>query len=274
MAESIYTDRHFSFYRLMVFDKNTDEQKHYNPKHWHDLLEITVCLTGASMVFIGGKEYRNKPGGVFVIPPRVMHMVQGIEPVSEDTGYCLQIDLRCLYQILPELRNISLIPECSAETAQRMISMIRKLEESISNGRSNIECASIVISIVFLICEEQTGTALRHSDDENMMEILSYIRTHYSEELSVGKIASFFHLSCGHLNRLFRTKLKQSVHSYLMDVRIEAALHDINSDNLSLTDICMRNGFPNHKSFIAEFRKRFSISPSEYRKLIRSVTIG
>lgn len=263
-GHSMNKDEHF-FYRLTVFDEKTDVKKHFNPKHWHDLLEITVCITGASLVWIDGKEYENHPGGVYVISPRMMHMVQGKEPVCKDTGYCLQIDLKSLYPILPKLRNMSFLPACSQDTSKQLISLIRTIEKS---QTSDTEDIWTVLSIVKLLCEKQAGGSNHKAIDDHMMEILNYIKENYRQDLSNDQIAAHFHLSSGHLNRLFRTTLKQSVRSYLMDIRVDRAIWDMQMTNKSLTEICVENGFPNHKSFIAQFRKRFSVSPSEYRKAL------
>ena len=142
------------FYRLMVFNRTTDEKEHYNPKHWHDLLEITVCLTGASEVWIDGREFRNKPGGVFVISPRTMHMVHGIPPVSEDTGYCLQINLRLLYPVMPQLRDIVFLPECEEKTAVQIIRLIQDIERLCETDPASVDIPATVISLVVLLCEK------------------------------------------------------------------------------------------------------------------------
>ncbi len=41
---------------------------------------------------------------------------------------------------------------------------------------------------------------------------------------------------------------------------------------LTITEICIRTGFSDHKYMVARFKKRFDMTPSEFRKISNNDT--
>lgn len=97
-----------------------------------------------------------------------------------------------------------------------------------------------------------------------------YIRDHYAEyDISIGKVCQHLHISTGYFSSIFKKELKMTFVSYLLQIRLEAAKELLRSTELKAFEIAERIGFtdPNYFSFC--FRKKYGISPKEYKNSAR-----
>lgn len=93
-----------------------------------------------------------------------------------------------------------------------------------------------------------------------------YIRLHYHEsDLSISKVCSHLHISTGYFSSIFKKEAKTTFVHYLMHIRMEAAKEALRSTDMKTFEIAEAVGFsdPNYFSFC--FRKKFGMSPKEYR---------
>lgn len=67
------------------------------------------------------------------------------------------------------------------------------------------------------------------------------------------------------MNTLFKQIVGINFHEYLTRVRFQHALNDLAITNDNLTDIALRNGFADLKTFNARFRATLQRTPAEYR---------
>lgn len=93
-----------------------------------------------------------------------------------------------------------------------------------------------------------------------------YINEHYREhDISIAKVCKQLHISTGYFSNIFKKETKMTFVNYLMNVRMEAAQNMLRLTDLKAFEIADQVGFtdPNYFSFC--FRKRFGVSPKEYR---------
>ncbi|MED4953542.1 response regulator [Paenibacillus macerans] len=97
-------------------------------------------------------------------------------------------------------------------------------------------------------------------------EAKEYILANYGDhDLSIAKVCRHLHISAGYFSNIFKKETKTTFVSYLLGVRMEAAQRLLAATDLKAFEIAERVGFsdPNYFSFC--FRKKFGISPKEYR---------
>ncbi|MDR0270690.1 response regulator [Paenibacillus sp.] len=93
-----------------------------------------------------------------------------------------------------------------------------------------------------------------------------YIRLHYRDiDISINKVCKHLHISTGYFSSIFKKEVKMTFVNYLMHIRMEAAKEKLRLTDLKTFEIAEAIGFsdPNYFSFC--FRKKFGISPKEYR---------
>lgn len=96
--------------------------------------------------------------------------------------------------------------------------------------------------------------------------ILQYIRSNFAQEItnaSLGELASYHP---HYVNVLMKSYTGMTLHSYLLEVRLNEGLKYIVNTNESIEIIATKTGFKNPTHFSNAFKKRFGLSPSIYRK--------
>ncbi|WP_310551871.1 response regulator [Paenibacillus glufosinatiresistens] len=101
-------------------------------------------------------------------------------------------------------------------------------------------------------------------------EAKEFIKAHYSEsDMSVGRVCQHLHISTGYFSSIFKKETKTTFVAYLLHIRLEAAKELLRSTELKAFEIAERIGFsdPNYFSFC--FRKKYGLSPKEYKNEAR-----
>ncbi len=97
-------------------------------------------------------------------------------------------------------------------------------------------------------------------------QVLSYIRTHYTEPLTNQMIAEAFGFHSYYLNRIVKNECGQNMHNYLLQYRIKEAQNLLSTSAFSIQHISKIVGFGTPAQFSAAFKKNVGISPNEYRE--------
>ena len=94
-----------------------------------------------------------------------------------------------------------------------------------------------------------------------------YIKSHHTDmDFSVENVCSTVGYSRRQLDRLFKKHMGVTLYEYINAVLIsESAAKLVSSDN-TVIDVALDYHYQSHEGYTRSFAKRFSITPSEYRK--------
>ncbi|HBS88890.1 MAG: hypothetical protein A2W91_00885 [Bacteroidetes bacterium GWF2_38_335] len=101
---------------------------------------------------------------------------------------------------------------------------------------------------------------------ERVNNVLVFINKNLGEKLDLNILASVSNFSPFHFHRIVRAFINEPLGTYIIRLRVEMAAGLIENTDLSITDICFKVGYDSLSSFNKAFKKRFDISPSEYRE--------
>lgn len=119
--------------------------------------------------------------------------------------------------------------------------------------------------------KQSIATDRQSSYNKLVDEAKEYIMAHYGDhDISIAKVCQHLHISAGYFSNIFKKETKTTFVNYLMGVRMDVARDLLATTDLKAFEIAERVGFadPNYFSFC--FRKKFGISPKEYRIGARS----
>lgn len=121
-------------------------------------------------------------------------------------------------------------------------------------------------NIIEILSHNAGGIPITHYEKEGVFqEILSYMKNHLNDNLSVQNICKEVGISPATLNRLFRTYASMPYKNYLTNLRIEhAQLIMQNHPQSYIKDVAAYVGFKDQFYFSRVFRSITGISPTEY----------
>jgi AraC-like DNA-binding protein len=91
------------------------------------------------------------------------------------------------------------------------------------------------------------------------------------EPLSIADVAREVAISHFHFIRQFEALFGTTPHQLRIRARLDRAKQLLATDHCSVTDVCMEVGFSSLGSFSDLFRRRVGVSPSAYRRQIRTL---
>ena len=120
-----------------------------------------------------------------------------------------------------------------------------------------------VLQIIFLLIRMYPSREIVSSPDrEQLKEVLQEISVKSSENLSVADMAKF----CGW--RWFKKMTGDSFTSYVNDRRLAEAAEALRQTDDKILTISQDAGFMNLSNFNRQFKKRYGVTPREYREMI------
>ncbi len=95
-----------------------------------------------------------------------------------------------------------------------------------------------------------------------------YLNQNYDRPLKLAEVARAAFASPYHLCRVFGAYTGRTLHGYLSDLRIAAALGALRDGSPSLTGLALDLGYASHSHFSADFRKTLAMTPKAVRTLL------
>lgn len=126
------------------------------------------------------------------------------------------------------------------------------------------DCAAAIMGSVLQAKQKKT---IRHFD-VTANQIVAYIREHYQEDLSLDLLADRFHFSTSYISRLIRRCEGINFTEIVTETRLQKAKQLLEDPSLRTLDVGSMVGYHDTSYFIQSFRKRFGVTPNEYRGLM------
>ena len=127
---------------------------------------------------------------------------------------------------------------------------------------------SMLKHIIIKIARYVSSDKRTHSKIE---PILEYIRTSYNEDITNISLGKMVNYHPHYINLLMKEYTGTTLHCYLTEYRMNEAMKFLLNTNDSIESIAHNTGFKNPTHFCKIFKKKFGISPSEYRKSSKTI---
>lgn len=99
---------------------------------------------------------------------------------------------------------------------------------------------------------------------EEFQELLDYIDTHYTENLTLEDASNMMHFSPSHFSKTFKKLMGMNYVTYLNMVRIEQAVGMLGKNQYRMTDIALECGFSNIRNFNRVFKEITGYTPTQF----------
>ena len=110
----------------------------------------------------------------------------------------------------------------------------------------------------------------RRHNDEEILEIQSYIENNYMKSISVNDLAEHSHMSRRNFIRRFKKATKNTPLEYLQRVKVEAAKKALERGDGNISSLVYNVGYNDVKTFRMIFKRITGLTPLEYRNKYRT----
>lgn len=257
------------------------------PSHTHDFIEIMYVCHGSITHVFGEREVRLQTDDLILLGKDARHSILAAK--EGDIGMNLIISVDLFESLLTSLRQSSRLPAQRLETllccgednfcvfhAAESVAVRNLLESMIYSVvcEKSVNAYILRQSLGLLLCyladlpDGQSAVAEQRDDLSRStlkQKIFGYIQTSYSTA-TLTEAAGMMGLSPSYLSRLIEQSFGESFKSLLMKERFAAACALLRSTDMPVGDIIHRVGYENSSYFHKEFKRRYGITPGEYRK--------
>lgn len=255
--------------------------------HGHDFTEIVLFTQGTGGHVVNGTEHSVSRGDVFVIEhvdrhfitkPKDLHFLEVMffqnylhlpyELLSQTPGFA--------YLFLPpghvddtvSYRRFTHLDRQQSQEAENLIEDMRREHWNQAVGHEAMLIAGLIRLMVFLsrcypLSVPDGGS---RSAFFEIQPLLRAIQGDMNRDWTAGDLASIGNMSESKLFGLFKEATGDTPISYLIRLRIRAAMVELRNSRASVTEIAYRVGFSDSNYFARQFRKVTGMSPSEYRR--------
>lgn len=100
----------------------------------------------------------------------------------------------------------------------------------------------------------------------NISKAEQFIKKNYGKQLSLNDVAEHLEMSPWHFSKVFYKNVGIHFSQYLLNVRMEEAVHLLKNTNLKIYEVATRVGYNNTDQFSRMFKKSIGKSPKDYKK--------
>lgn len=255
------------------------------PVHWHEEFEITYIRKGRGIYLINLKPCRVEAGDILFFPSGILHGIpeEGIACMESDS-FVFHPDLLgsgddlCRLKYIEPLRRgetrFSPVIRAGMQGADEMMRLLQALRRSFTEKRDGyeLEAKAMLLEIIALLYRYlpcQTGDPEENEALEKIRAVVQYIKRHYPEQISISDLADACHLSQYYFMRFFKQHMNMTCVEYLNQYRLEIAAGRLISGGGSIMDVALDTGFRSISYFNRVFKRKFGMTPGEYRNLSR-----
>lgn len=255
------------------------------PEHTHDYVELMYVCAGSITHKIGTDQVCVTSGSILALGKNTRHSI--LATSEGDLGINIIISSELFEGILNAIRQDSSLPTRTLECfLDNDVSRYRVFECSQSVEISNIIESMIYSAIVcghaddymleqsvkVLACylcslagePSQNGTEVSYNE-KIKKKIMKYIRTSYATA-TLTECAGMLGLSPTYLSRRICADFGTGFKELLMNERFCVACDLLRTTDTPVGDIIIHIGYENSSYFHKEFKKRYGVTPKEYRK--------
>lgn len=260
----------------------------YDQWHFHPEIELVYIIKGSGRQFIGNHVHYYKAGDMLLLGSNLPHLWKSDEQIvnrrhkAKVEAIVLHFMPGCLgdhFFELPENKGIQKL----LHRAMHAVSITGKTNLKVGAWLHELLKAKGSARIILLLqilhslsasreltthCTEAEYQLMSQGETDRLNTVYQYILAHFSEDITLSEVAAMSHLSPNSFCRFFKSRVKKTFSSFLLEVRVAHAVKLLSETDKSIADICFDSGFNNISNFNRHFKTITGTNPLSYRKMI------
>ena len=155
------------------------------------------------------------------------------------------------------------------------VELFKKLIKYHSADKTNgeIMLGSVLLELIYSITKDAKRNSLvSHTGSPSaVIKAIEYIKKNLAEDLSLGTVAAYVSLSPVHFHNTFKVAVGKTLHKFVEEQRLKAAVNLLVTSNMTLSEIAYTCGFSSQSYFSFAFKREMKTTPREYTKALNEM---
>lgn len=139
------------------------------------------------------------------------------------------------------------------------------LREYLLGGKYTNELLSSLLKSILISIVRGEESHKNRAENDISVEVIKYIESNFKKPRLDSEIAEMVHFHPVYLNRIFKKSTGVSLHSYIINYRINVAKILLEDSTLPIGTVANLAGFSDATYFSNSFKKAVGLSPSKFR---------
>lgn len=269
-SASVFIHKNILFNDFEIHNIGFHDFKHIKPIYIvrsQSLHTLHFVLDGEGFLQVNNKSYNLKKGDVFYLSPNTPYIYHPNKKnpwkyawVAVDGKKAADYFSKCLFSKVNvyQLKNADPIHHYLYDFFLNNSSKTLNEEKMFS----------VFFNLMNMILEEQNTVQNEQTLVEHYAkDIKDAIYCNFvNPEFKIEDIPTIVNLSYPYIIKIFQKSFNVSLKKYLYTMRLEFALNLLLTTDNNVSEIAYRSGFSDPLYFSTSFKKRYNLSPTEYRK--------
>lgn len=246
--------------------------------HIHDCYEFEILLKGEIDLRLNGKQIDVKRGNFWITLPNNLHDV--IKKSDEVKIISIKIKDSVLSSKVYNLLGMygdGIVGRIDEEEIDFFVEMFERFSAVFSSVKSEL-CRNILVrntieSILVAFVDRCDGfecTLTEKVAEHDIFEALSYVKKHFTEELTAGDMAKRLGYTPNYFSMKFKNLTGKNFIDTVNDERLSLAYYMLSTMDISVNDVSEYVGYSSIAYFSRMFKKKFGKTPREIKKVKKS----
>ncbi|MBU5669967.1 AraC family transcriptional regulator [Peptoniphilus sp. MSJ-1] len=270
-----YNDRHTS-----KITSNIYESKNYDKRY-----EINHCREGRFECILRDGTVTYMEAGDFAINPLNNRSKESFFPINHYHGVTFYItpsefddeihNLEKMYGISYDLilrelcQNDKLFIQRSTPEIKHIFYEIYKVPEDVVIEYLKVKFQELFLYLKTIKNNEYYSERqyFLKSNIDIVKRINEYISNNFNKTLTYDELSEIFNIKITTMKNCYKSIFGETINETIIKNRLEKGAELLKNSSLTITEIAIEVGYTDHSKFSNAFKKKYNITPSEYKKL-------
>jgi AraC-like DNA-binding protein len=232
---------------------------------------MIFTISGKGLFFINHKKFPLTYGSLLAFPPHTPYqLIADTESPMEQ--YFLIFSGKDADKLL-RTSNITHKEVVKVFNPQAILSNFKQILRIGLNHTEHAQeiCCNYLRAIILEQSDENYTTFTGSDSYENFLRCKNYLENNFITIQSSSQLAEACALNIRYIARLFRKYLNIRPYEYLINLKMNKAANLLITTNFNIKQIALMTGIQDPYHFSRIFKKRFQVSPTEYRECLNDM---
>lgn len=250
------------------------------PLHSQASWELSCVITGEGTRLLSDVSEPFAEGEVVMIPPGVQHCWYFNKDKTDRDGNIENITIffnsdflnnvaLCFPEFSEHIKYMQEVPDAivfSGEACERIYSLMLRMREESAEKR-----VLTFMEILLIISEDRTGRTIvnskpRSKGEVRMSQIRSFVNCNYGRGIRIEEIVAHVGMNKSAFCTFIKKETGLTFTNYVNDIRLNLAAAALKESDQSISETGASVGITDTPYFCRIFKKKFGMTPTEYRR--------